>query len=126
MILRLLRLFAQYRALELQIAELATARISAEDRERLWRSRSESAEQLRDKALDEKERNHKMMANWMALYYGSPSVPFPEVFVSPLREEPEVEPQPRKQHASERMRELDREFREQFSRNADREYDSFS
>lgn len=90
------------------------------------RTRCECAESLRDQALAEKERNHKMMANWMALYYGSPNVPYPEVFVHVKREESEPEPQVQKRHAGDYGRELDREFREQFGKHVEQEYDQFN
>lgn len=126
MILFFLRLFAEFTSLELLLRETASARAFADERTRLWQVRCESAESLRDQALSEKERNHKMMANWMALYYGSPSVPYPEVFVAPLREEPEPEQAPRKRHATDLMRELDHEFREAFGQQAEREFDQFN
>lgn len=126
MILRFLCLFPQFASLEAQIGEASAARIAAEDRAREWRARCESAEALRDKALEDKERNHKMVCNWMALYYGSPSVPYPEVYVSPVRDEPTPEPQVKKRHAGDLARELDREFREVFGKQADQEYDQFN
>lgn len=127
MILLFLRLFPQFSLLEASLRESANGRIAAEDRERVWRSRCESAEALRDKALEERERNHKMVCNWMAIYQGSPSVPYPEVYVSPpVRDEAGSDATPRKRHASEVARELDREFREQFGAQANQDFDRFS
>ena len=78
-----LRLFARYRLLETQIAEAASARISAEDNSRYWRNRAEVAETDKEKARGVFERNLKQVANYEAHRTGAPCVPFPDVWVVP-------------------------------------------
>lgn len=75
-----LRLFSRYRELEAQIAEAASARISAEDDKRYWRSRAEIAESERDKVRASFEYSLKQIANFEAHRAGAPCVPFPDVF----------------------------------------------
>lgn len=85
--IRFLRLFPAYRSLESQLEESAAARIAAEDSARSWRARAEQAEEERGKYIAQNESTLKRMANYQAIQAGSPSVPFPEVYVAMPKEE---------------------------------------
>ncbi len=65
-----------------------------------------------------------MVANCEAIRSGSPIVPFPDVYV-PMPEPPssgEAElPAPRKRHAHDVVRDMEREFREEYGAQLDRE-----
>ncbi|HXC05800.1 MAG TPA: hypothetical protein VNZ86_13655 [Bacteroidia bacterium] len=103
-ILKFLRLFVAYRALELkdskwadlaydleieseelayELSEAASARIDAEDKMRLWKDRAEVASLERDKIREEYFQSIKKIANFESLRTGMPMVPFPEVYTPP-------------------------------------------
>lgn len=68
--IRILRWFAEYRALEAQLQESASARIIAEDRVREYRAKCEAAEEQRDKAQAENSYLMKAIADHQAIAAG--------------------------------------------------------
>ena len=112
----ILRLFPHYRYLEAQLAESASARIAAEDRERRWQARAEASEIQRDKAEQTAAQNHKMIGNYLALQAGNLNVPYPDVFIPVARAEQEFEkdPEPRRRQAREVALDAERDFEREY------------
>ncbi len=77
---RFLRLFRQYRDLELLQTQAESSRIRADDECRVWRCRADLAEADRDKARNELQSALKAVANFQAIMAGAPLVPFPEEY----------------------------------------------
>lgn len=98
MILRFLRWFPRFCALEAQLAESASARILAEDRVREYRTKCESAESERDKAQAECGYLLKAVADWQAISAGHLPI-FNVVPVPPMNDEDPVLRSPLRRNA---------------------------
>ncbi len=119
----LLSLFPAYQILRLKLETESAARIAAEDRERLWRARAESAEVDKAKAQADKDRSAQLVADWQCLVNGMP----PIYGVAPVRriEEDEFVPdEPRKRKITDIRAELESEFRKEMRGQAEKEYDA--
>jgi hypothetical protein len=119
---RFLRFFYQFRSLEAELAEAAGARISAEDRERLWRARCDVAESDKDKARAAETHALKVVADWIAFINGMP--PVHGVASLPVSK-PDSEPfeEPRRRQARDVVRESDEEFRSDYAALIDQEFE---
>ncbi len=84
----LLRLFPAYRALELKLADAASARIDAEDAARLALDRANRAETALAESSERERRTLYKFSNWQALATGCRVMPFPEEYTPPPVEEP--------------------------------------
>lgn len=95
--LRFLRLFSQYRELELLGEHRELDVRSLEGNVLFWRTRAEVAESERDKISAELTHTLKLVANHQAVQAGCVQVPFPDIYVDIPKppegiQDPRVEP----------------------------------
>ncbi len=113
--MKFLSLFPAFVALKYELQETSARLIAAQDAERLWRSRCDTAEAQRDKAEANADRNHKMIANYIAVNAGQPHVPYPEVFVAmPEPERVDAPQEPRRRQARDVLREAEAGFEQEY------------
>lgn len=115
---KFLRLFPAYRSLEAQLEESASARIRAEDEIRVMRERVVIAEADKEKARDAETHSLKLVADWQAHVNGLP--PIFGIAPIPREEEPPVEV-PRRRHARDLVRDLEKDFQREYRDMIDRE-----